>query len=87
MADEGWQEIGKITDYFSKVGAVAIELTGGALKVGDTVKFKGHTTNFEQVITSIQIDNNSVQEASIGDSVGIKIDERVRKHDLVYKRR
>lgn len=87
MANEEWQKIGRASDYFSKSGAAAIELTKGLFKMGDVVKLRGHTTNFEQVISSMQIDNISVQEANVGDSVGIKVDERARKYDLVYKRK
>ncbi|GAI15070.1 unnamed protein product, partial [marine sediment metagenome] len=54
-------------------------------KVGDTIHIKGHTTDFEQEIESMQIENEPVKEAKSGDSIGIKVKERVRPHDLVYK--
>ena len=62
----------------------AIELTG-ALAVGDKIHIKGHTTDVELVVKSMQIDNADVKEAKKGDSVGVKVSERVRKHDTVYK--
>ena len=76
--------IGKISDYFGKIGVAAIELTGN-LKMGDRIHIKGHTTDFEQIVDSIQIDRNPVPEAKPGDSIGIKVKEYCRGKDLVYK--
>ena len=76
--------IGKISDYFGKIGVAAIELTGN-LKMGDRIHIKGHTTDFEQIVDSIQIDHNPVPEAKAGDSIGIKVKEYCRGKDLVYK--
>jgi len=78
-------EIGKVADYFAKIDVVAIEVTAEGIKVGDTLHFVGHTTDFTQKITSIQIEHQQVQEAKVGDNVGIKVGERVRSHDKVYK--
>jgi translation elongation factor EF-1alpha len=61
-----------------------IDMTG-SLKVGDTIHIKGHTTDIEMVVASMQIDNNDVTEAKKGDSVGIKVPDRVRDGDTVYK--
>ncbi len=77
-------KIGKVSKYFVHPEAAAIELEG-AVKVGDTIHIKGHTTDFEQEIESMEIENESVKEAKPGDSIGIKVKERVRPHDLVYK--
>jgi len=76
--------IGKVSDYFGKIGVAAIELTGN-LKVGDKIHIKGHTTDFEQIVDSIQIDRNPVPEAKAGDSIGIKVKEYCRGKDSVYK--
>ena len=76
--------IGKVMTYYSKIGVAAIDLTG-ALKVGDKVRFKGHTTDFTQTIDSMQIEHKSVKSAKKGDSVGIKIDDKVRPNDMLYK--
>jgi putative protease len=62
-----------------------MKLTEGGLKVGDTISIEGHTSNFTQKVDSIQMDHGPVQTAKKGDEVGIKVKERVRKHDLVYK--
>jgi translation initiation factor IF-2 len=77
-------EIGRITDFFSKPVVAGINLTG-TLKVGDKVHIKGHTTDLELILESIQIDNANVTEAKDGDSIGIKVPDRVRPGDHVYK--
>ncbi len=78
-------EVGKVADYFAHIGVVAIEITSEDIKVGDTLHFKGHTTDFTQKINSIQIEHESVEEAGVGSNVGIKVKDRVRSHDLVFK--
>ncbi len=78
------QEIGKVSDFFARPVVAALELKS-PLKVGDKIHFKGHTTDLEMVVESMQINNVSVQEANPGDSVGIKVVDRVRKHDVIYK--
>ena len=77
-------EIGKVSDFFARPVVAAIELTAG-LKVGDKIHIKGHTTDLELNVGSMQINNVPVQEAKAGDSVGVKLGERVRKGDTVYK--
>ena len=76
--------IGRVSDYFAKIGVIALELEG-TLKVGDKIHIKGHTTDFEQVVDSIQMEHQSVPEAGPKSSVGIKVKEHCRKHDQVYK--
>lgn len=76
--------IGRVSDYFGKIGVAAIELTGN-LKVGDKIHIKGHTTDFEQTVDSMQIDRQGVQEAKTGDSIGIKVKEYCRGKDSVFK--
>ena len=78
-------EIGKVADFFQKIGVVAIEVTSGEVSVGDTIHFSGHTTDFSQTIESMQIEHDSVQTAKPGDNVGIKVTERIRVHDKVFK--
>jgi translation elongation factor EF-1alpha len=78
-------EVGKVADYFAKIGVVALELESGDIKVGDRLHFKGHTTDFYQDVDSMQIEHDSVEEAKAGDSVGIKVKDRARSHDTVYK--
>ncbi len=78
------KSIGRVSSYFSNIGVAAIDLTG-KLKVGDKIRVKGSTTDFIQTVDSIQIEHESVKEASKGDSVGIKVQDKVRINDLVYK--
>lgn len=77
-------EIGKVSDFFSRPVVAGINLTG-TVKKGDTIKIKGHTTDLEMVVSSMQIDNVNVEEAKPGDSVGVKVTDRVRPGDTVYK--
>ena len=74
--------IGKITHYFDKISVAIIELSG-VLKVGDRVHIKGHSTDFEQDISSIQIEHEDMKKAKKGDAIGVKIDEKVREGDEV----
>lgn len=81
MAEE---VIGTVSDFFAHPVVAAIELTA-PLAVGDKIHIKGHTTDVEMIVKSMQIDNADVNEAKKGDSIGVKVSERVRKHDTVYK--
>ncbi|MDD5535113.1 MAG: translation elongation factor-like protein [Candidatus Paceibacterota bacterium] len=75
--------IGKITHYFNKIQVAIIELTE-EIKIGDKIHVKGHNTDFEQDITSMQIDRVDVEKAKKGDAIGLKVDEKVREGDEVY---
>ena len=77
-------QIGTVSDFFAKPVVAGIQLTA-PLKAGDNVHIKGHTTDIELVISSMQINNVSVQEAKAGEAVGIKLPDRVRKGDTVHK--
>ncbi len=76
--------IGKVSDFFSRPVVAGIELTA-PLKLGDKIHVKGHTTDLELTVASMQINNVDVKEAKAGDSVGIKVSERVRRGDTVCK--
>ena len=76
--------IGKVSDFFARPVVAGIELTA-TLKVGDKIHIKGHTTDMELIVDSMQINNVNVQEAKAGDAIGVKVDERVRRGDTVYK--
>lgn len=78
------QQIGKITHYFGKIGVAAIEITDGELRVGDTIHVVGHTSDFTQVVESLQLDNQAIETATPGQTVGVKVLEHVRQHDKVF---
>ena len=78
------QQIGKVMDFFARPVVAGIEVTG-VMKVGDKIHIKGHTTDIEMVVSSMQIDNKNVELAKTGDSVGIKVPDRVRPGDAVFK--
>jgi putative protease len=82
MAEE--KPIGKITHYYSNLGVAIIELSG-PLAVGERIKIKGATSDFEQVVDSIQIDRQPIEKAKKGDVIGLKVSEKVREGDKVYK--
>ncbi len=78
------EEIGRVTDYFAKIGVAGIDLTG-KLRVGESIHIRGHTTDLEQVVDSMQIEHEQVEEAGAGDKIGIKVSDRCRKGDQVYR--
>ena len=77
-------EVGKVSDFFSRPVVAGIDLTS-TIKKGDKLHIKGHTTDLELVVESMQIHNANVEEAKAGDAVGIKVPDRVRRGDIVYK--
>ena len=77
-------EIGKVTDFFAKPVVAGVELSG-VLKIGDKIHIKGSTTDMELAIESMQIDRVDIIEGKFGDLVGIKVPDRVRQGDKVYK--
>ena len=76
--------IGKITHYFNKIGVAVVDLSD-TLKVGDTIRIMGGNTDFNQVVESMEVEHQKVQEAKKGDSVGMKVNEKVREEYSVYK--
>ena len=77
-------KIGKVVHYYTNLGVGIIELSG-TLKVGDKIKIKGATTDFEQAVASMQIEHDKVEEAKKGKSIGLKVKKHVRQNDVVYK--
>ena len=78
------KELGTVDDYFAKVGVIALFMKN-ELAVGGTIHVHGHTTDLTQVVDSIQIDRKPIQNAKKGDSIGIKVSERCRKGDRVFR--
>ncbi len=86
MAEEKKEElVGKITHYFGKIKVGIIEITKAGLAVGDKIHVKGSTTDFEEEVKSMQIEHEKVEKAKKGDVIGLKIKEKVREGDEVYK--
>jgi len=83
MAEE--MQVGKVTHYFAKIGVALIEVTDGSIKVGDEIHIKGHTSDFRQKVDSMQIEQDKIEMAEPGQSIGLKVSEPVRAHDLVYR--
>lgn len=77
-------QVGKVIHYFDKIG-VAIVKVEGTIKKGDRISIKGKTTNFDQVVQSMQIEHVDIDEAHAGDEIGLKVDQKVREGDIVYK--
>lgn len=79
------EQVAVIVKFFAKPSVAALEITKGSIKTGDVLRYKGHTTDFTEEVTTMEMDNQPVEEAKVGDLVGIKVKERVRENDKVYK--
>ena len=79
------EEVGIVIKFFSKPSVAAIELTKGDIKKGDQLHFKGAHTDFTEEVSSMEMDNKAIEVAKPGDMIGIKVKERVRPKDKVYK--
>ena len=83
LPEEG-KLVGKITHYFGNIGVAVIELSD-TLKVGDTIRIIGGETDFTQTVESMEIEHKKVEEAKAGDSIGLKVDQKIREGYKVYK--
>ena len=79
------EEVGTVVKFFTKPSVAALKIEKGSIKTGDVLHYKGHTTDFTEEIASMEVDNQSVDEAKAGDLIGIKVKDRVREKDIVYK--
>lgn len=79
------EKIGIVEHFFTNISVAAIKITSGSLKVGDTIHIVGATTDLTQKIDRMEINRNPVEIAKEGDAIGIKVTDRVREHDIVYK--
>jgi putative protease len=84
VSEQELKEVGIVSHFFTKINVAVVELTS-SLSVGDRILIKGPTTNFEQTVNSMQIEHENVTVAKAGQSIGMKVDERVRENDTVYK--
>jgi len=85
LGEENVVEVGQVTHFFTKISVAIVELKA-PLAVGDSILIKGPTTDFEQVVESMQIEHENVERAGAGESIGLKVAGRVREKDTVYKR-
>jgi len=85
LIEENVVQVGHITHFFSKIGVAVLELTA-SLSVGDRILVKGPSTDFEQVVESMQIEHKNIQNAAAGQSVGLKTAQNVKERDIVYKK-
>jgi len=81
----GEQPIGMVIHYYSHLGVAVVKLNKGALQVGDVIHIKGHTSDFRQVVESMQVEHQAVTKAMPGDDFGLKVSNHAREHDVVYR--
>ena len=85
MSEENVVEVGHVTHFFTRISVAVVELSA-TLAVGDTILVKGPSTDFEQVVGSMQIEHENIERAEAGQSIGLKTEQRVREEDIVYKK-
>ncbi len=85
MSEENVVEVGRVTHFFSKISVAVVELKA-PLAVGDRILVKGPSTDFEQVVESMQIEHKNIQRAEAGQSIGLKMAEPAKEKDVVYKK-
>ena len=84
MSEEPENEVGEILHYYGHIQVAVVRLSD-ALKSGENIRIKGHTTDFEQDIGSMQVDHNQIESAEKGQEIGMKVNDKVRELDKVYK--
>jgi putative protease len=82
--DMSEKKIGTVTHYYSHLHVAGVAITDGELHKGDTIHVKGHTSDFEQKVESMQIDHEPVEIARSGDQIGLSVTDHAREHDAVY---
>jgi putative protease len=85
LSGENVVQVGHVTHFFSKISVAVLELTA-PLAVGDRILVKGPSTDFEQVVESMQIEHQNIQRAEAGQSIGLKTMQHARERDMVYKK-
>ena len=77
-------KIGTVTHYYNQLHVAGVDITDGELHKGDTIHITGHTSDFEQIVESMEIDHETVEVAKPGDQIGLLVIEHAREHDTVY---
>ena len=78
------EAIGTVTHYYSHLGVAVIQINKGTLRTGNTIHIKGHTTDFTETVESMEFEHQHIDQASAGQSVGLKVRDHAREHDIVY---
>ena len=81
---EELREVGRVSHFFGKINVAIIEVTD-TISVGDKIVIKGPTTDIEQTVDSMEIEHTNVKQAEAGQSIGMKVNARIREKDIVYK--
>ena len=84
MSEEELIEVGRVTHFYPKISVAIVELKA-PLNIGDKILIRGATTNFEQTVESMQIEHKNIEKAEAGQIIGLKVKERVRENDKVYR--
>ncbi len=84
MSEENLIEVGRVTHFYPKISVAIVELKA-PLRIGDKILIKGATTNFEQKVESMQIEHKDIERAEAGQIIGLKVNQRARENDKVYK--
>ena len=84
LSEEELVEVGRVTHFYPKISVAIVELKA-SLNIGDKILIKGATTNFEQTVESMQIEHKNIERAEAGQIIGLKVKERVRENDKVYR--
>ena len=84
LSEEKLVEAGRVTHFYPKISVAIVELKA-SLNIGDKILIKGATTNFEQTVESMQIEHKNIERAEAGQIIGLKVKERVRENDKVYR--
>ena len=84
LSEEKLVEVGRVTHFYPKISVAIVELKA-SLSIGDKILIKGATTNFEQTVESMQIEHKNIERAEAGQIIGLKVKERVRENDKVYR--
>ncbi|MEM5766072.1 MAG: translation elongation factor-like protein [Candidatus Aenigmatarchaeota archaeon] len=84
MADQEKKLVGKVTHYYGKIGVAVIEVTD-EISVGDKISIEGNVTNFQQTVESMEMEHNQIKTAKAGNAIGLKVVDKVREGDSVYK--
>jgi putative protease len=77
--------IGSVTHFFKGPSVAVVKVTEGEVAVGDEIHFVGHTTDFTERVTSMEVDHKKVERAGVGDEIAIQVVDRARPHDQVFK--